>query len=317
MNHSGHIIAGKYELEEVAGSGGMATVWRAMQRGAAGFRRPVCIKRIRPELAHDEHFVELFVEEARVCSQLVHPNVVQIYDFGQDDGLYYLVMEWVDGLSLSRFAQAMHEQRVLPSWPLVAAVAIEALKGLGAAHDRCDEHGTPTPIYHRDVSPQNILLGSNGVVKLTDFGLARATDRARMTAPEIIKGKVGYLAPELTQAKSPSPQSDIYALGVVLWQALAGRKLFAGSNDIDTFVAASRGEVPPLGEARPDVPRAFASIIERALALDPEDRFRSAEQMGRVIAKLLRSADAHPDARFIATHVSDVRQYLSNGEPHC
>ena len=314
MNHSGHIIAGKYELEEIAGSGGMATVWRAMQRGAASFRRPVCIKRIRPELAHDEHFVALFVEEARVCSQLVHPNVVQIYDFGQDQGLYFLVMEWVDGLSLSRFLQATQEQRVLPSWSLVAAVAIEALKGLGAAHDRHDENGQPTPIYHRDVSPQNILLGSNGVVKLTDFGLARATDRARMTAPEIIKGKVGYLAPELTQARGASPQSDIYALGVVLWQALAGRKLFGGKNDIDTFVAASRGEVPPLGEARPDLPPAFASIIERALALDPDDRFRSAEQMSRVIAKLLRNADAHPDARFIATNVLEVRQYLLNSE---
>lgn len=310
MDRPGAIIADKYELVDVAGSGGMATVWRALQRGAANFERTVALKRVKPEFERDESFVAMFVEEARVGANLAHPNIVQIHDFGVDSGLYYLVMEWVEGVSLSRFLQALREQRILPAWQVIAAIGIEACRALGAAHGRTDQTGRPAPVYHRDVTPQNILLGTNGIVKLTDFGLARAADRARMTAPDVIKGKVGYLAPELTRAKQPTIQSDMYALGVVLWQALAGRKLFAGDNDIDIFVAACRGEIPPLVDIRPDVPAHFVSIVERALARDPDDRFRTAEQMGRIIANLLRVADERPDSALLATNVGEAHRYL-------
>jgi serine/threonine-protein kinase len=223
-------------------------------------------------------------------------------------------MEWVDGVSLAKYCQVMNELRHLPPWPLVAAIAIEALRGLDTAHERVDHHGNPSPIYHRDVTPQNIMLGANGVVKLTDFGLARAMDRARMTAPDVIKGKVGYLAPEMTQNGEPSAQTDIYSLGVVLWQALAGRRLFDGKDDIEVFVAANRGEIPPIGDVRPDVSPRFAAIVERALARDPSDRFDSAEQMGRVIANLLRSAHERPDAMLIARCVTDVAHFVKTGE---
>lgn len=311
MEDRGKIIAGKYELVEPAGKGGMATVWHALQRGPAGFARPVGLKRIRPELVGDGQFVALFVEEARVSAQLVHPNIVQVYDFGHDDeGCYFIVMEWIEGLSLAQYLVAQRKVGLLPPWHLVAAVGIEALRGLDAAHSRVDAMGNPAPVYHRDVTPQNILMGVNGIVKLTDFGLARAMDRARMTGPDIIKGKVGYLAPELTQGHEPSPQSDIYAMGVVLWQALAGRALFPGDNDVDIFVQASRGEIPPLSEVRPDVPPPFTSIVERALARDPDDRFRSAEQMGRVIANLLRTVPQRPDAGFLSESVVEVREQL-------
>lgn len=314
MDAPGTLIAGKYELVEVAGSGGMAVVWRAIQRGVAGFERPVGLKRVKEEFAHDEQFSAMFVEEARVAAQLVHPNVVQIYDFGLDSHRYYLVMEWVDGLSLAQYIGAMNELGVLPPWHLLAAVAIEALRGLGAAHERVDAEDSPAPIYHRDVTPQNLLLDKNGHVKLTDFGLARATDRARMTAPDIIKGKVGYLAPEMTEHPQPTPQTDQYALGVVLWQALGGRKLFKGKDDIEVFVAASRGEVPPLSEVRPDVPQRFAAIVERALARDPQDRFESAAQMRRVIANLLRTTPERLDARLIGQSVREARTYLTTGK---
>ncbi len=313
MDGPGAFIDGKYELEEVAGSGGMATVWRATQRGAAGFQRTVAIKRIKEDVAMDENFRQMFVEEARVSAQLVHPNIVQIYDFGDDGGRYFLVLEWVEGLALSKFLSTLAEVGNVPPWHLIAGVAIEAAKGLSAAHERLDNYGHPSPIFHRDVTPQNILLGGNGTVKLTDFGLARATDRARMTAPDIIKGKVGYLAPEMTQAKEASARTDIYALGVVLWQALAGRKLFEGKDDIEIFISASRGDIPPISEMRPDVPQRFAAIVERALARDPDDRFRSALQMQRVIAKLLRDIPEAPDAKLIARSVRSVRQFLAGG----
>lgn len=313
MDEPGALIDGKYELVEVAGTGGMATVWRATQRGAAGFQRTVAIKRIREDVAMDPKFRSMFVEEARVSAELVHPNVVQIYDFGDEGGRYYLVMEWVEGLALSRYLNALVELGNLPPWHLVAGVGIEAAKGLSAAHERLDNFGNPSPIFHRDVTPQNILLGGNGTVKLTDFGLARATDRARMTAPDIIKGKVGYLAPEMTQAKQANARTDIYALGVVLWQALTGRRLFEGKDDIEIFIAASRGEIPPLSEMRPDVPQRFAAIVERALARDPEDRFRSALQLERVIGKLLRDTPEAPDAKLIARSVRGVRGFLDGG----
>lgn len=313
MDEPGALIDGKYELVEVAGTGGMATVWRATQRGAAGFLRTVAIKRIKEDVAMDPKFRTMFVEEARVSAELVHPNVVQVYDFGDAGGRYYLVMEWVEGLALSRYLNTLNEVGNLPPWHLVAAIAIEAAKGLSAAHDRLDSYGNPSPIFHRDVTPQNILLGGNGTVKLTDFGLARATDRARMTAPDIIKGKVGYLAPEMTQAKQATARTDLYALGVVLWQALAGRKLFEGKDDIEIFIAASRGEIPPISEMRPDVPQRFAAIVERALARDPEDRFQNAIQMHRVIAKLLRDTPETPDARLIARCVRGVRDFLEGG----
>jgi serine/threonine-protein kinase len=274
----------------------------------------VAIKRIKEDVAMDEKFRSMFVEEARVSAQLVHPNIVQIYDFGDDGGRYFLVMEWVDGLALSRFLSTLNELNNLPPWHIIAAVAIEAAKGLSAAHERLDEYGNPSPIFHRDVTPQNILLGLNGTVKLTDFGLARATDRARMTAPDIIKGKVGYLAPEMTQAKPASARTDIYALGVVLWQALAGRKLFEGKDDIEIFIAASRGDIPPIHEVRPDVPQRFAAIVERALARDPDDRFQSALQLQRVIAKLLRDIPDAPDAKLIARSVRGVRNFLEGGQ---
>jgi serine/threonine-protein kinase len=293
----------------------MATVWKATQHGTAGFKRPVAIKRIKEQVALEPKFVELFVEEARVCAELVHPNVVQIYDFGTDEmGRHFIVMEWVEGLSLSQFTQVLEELGIPTPWPLVAGVAIEALRALAAAHDRVNEHGQPSPIYHRDVTPQNILLAKSGVVKLTDFGLARATDRSRMTAPETIKGKVGYLAPEMTRSAQPSRQTDIYSLGVVMWQALTGRKLFQGNDPVEIFAAAVRGDIPPISDFRSDVPLPFITVVERALAHDPVDRFQTAQQMSRVLANLLRSLEARPDEEFIRDWVVRVLHFLKTGE---
>ncbi|RLB45890.1 MAG: hypothetical protein DRJ42_28940 [Deltaproteobacteria bacterium] len=178
----GRKIGGKYQLIEPLGEGGMATVWKGLTLGAEGFTRRVAIKRVLPELAHDKKFTAMFVEEARVVSELAHPNIVQVHDFDHDaEGNYFIVMEWVDGLDLQQWMSAYKTAGERTPWHYVAAIGIEVLRGLSAAHERIDSLGRPSPVIHRDVTPNNILVGRNGIVKLADFGLARATDRASMT----------------------------------------------------------------------------------------------------------------------------------------
>ncbi|MEM1029981.1 MAG: serine/threonine-protein kinase [Myxococcota bacterium] len=313
MDGPGQTIAERYELVRVAGSGGMATVWKAMLRGAEGFARPVCIKRIREPLSFDDDFRAMFVEEARVSASLVHPNIVQTIDFGVDDERYFLVMEWVEGMPLGRFLNLLRELEEPLPWPLVAAIGIEALRGLEAAHIRVSDDGLVSPVYHRDVTPQNILLSEAGVVKLTDFGLARAMDRVRITATNVVKGKVGYLAPELVKGCAASPQTDLFSLGVVLWQSLAGRRLYTGRTDAEVMAAARDGDIPPISEMRDDVPTRLAATVDRALASDPGDRFESARQMGRVLARLLRPDAGQTEARHLAPWVQALMRFEKTG----
>ncbi|MCA9621077.1 MAG: serine/threonine protein kinase [Myxococcales bacterium] len=309
------LFADRYELKELAGRGGMAEVWRAEQRGAAGFARPVGLKRILPSYASKEIFVRMFIEEARVCAQLMHPNIVQIYDFGYERGTYFLVMEWVEGLNLKRFFESYDRRDTIAPWPVVAAIGIESLKALGAAHDRLDNEGNPAPVIHRDVTPPNILIGVNGIVKLSDFGLARAMDRARLTDPDVIKGKMAYLAPELTHGVEANVKTDLYALGITLWQALAGRKLFTGGSNAEIFLAARQAEIPPLSDLRPDLPEALVDTVSRALSRDPEERFESAHLMRRNLARLLRHSPVNPDARVLAREVAMAREALGVEPP--
>jgi serine/threonine protein kinase len=246
------ILNSKYELVELAGEGGMAHVYRGYTLGAEGFRRPVAVKRILEGFADNAEFLEMFVEEARVSATIHHPNVVQIHDFDRDDaGHFYLVMEWVPGVNLLDWCEGHRLRGQRTPWHLVAAVGIEVSKGLGAAHENHNEQGGLSPIYHRDVTPQNVLISQFGYVKLTDFGLARATDRARITREHIVKGKVSYLAPELTEGGDPSPQSDLFGLGVLLWESLMGRKLFHGDGPVDVVRAIQAAVIPSVCAERP------------------------------------------------------------------
>lgn len=304
------LFADRYELRELAGRGGMAEVWLAEQRGAAGFARPVGLKRILPHLAAKDTFVRMFIEEARVCAHLMHPNIIQIYDFGCERGTYFLVMEWVEGLNLLRFLSSYEIREMIAPWPIVSAIAIEALKGLSAAHERTDEYGEPAPVIHRDVTPPNILIGLNGIVKLSDFGLARAMDRARLTDPDVIKGKMAYLAPELTHGADATVQSDLYAVGVTMWQALTGKRLFSGRNNAEIFAAAREAVIPPLADLRPDLPDALTATVARALAHDPAERFASAAEMRAALTRLLRQSPVTTDAKLLARAVAEARAAL-------
>jgi len=313
----GKLIAGKYELLMAAGEGGMAVVWKAIARGAGSFAKQVAVKRIQAGKTEDPSFIKMFEEEARVGSQLEHPNIVHIMDFGREtDGGYYLVMEWCEGLDMFQWVRSFQRPsapgagpRSTP-WPLVAAIGIEVLRGLGAAHERVMADGAPAPVYHRDVSPSNILLGSNGTVKLTDFGLARAMDRASMTRPNVIKGKLAYCAPELITGAKPSARSDIFALGVVLWEALAQRRLFTGKNDLEVLLAVRKGDIPDLISERADLPQALGHVIQSALTQNPEERFQTAREMARALASVLRTTTEQADAEPLGASVKAARVRL-------
>jgi len=310
----GRVVGDRYTLLEVAGRGGMATVWRALMRGAAGFERQVALKRIHPELAMDREFVRMFAEEARLGSQILHPNVVQVLDFGVDELGHYLVLEWVDGIDLERWVRTHTAAAEGTPWHLVAGITIEVLKGLGAMHGRLLPDGSPAPVFHRDVGPRNILLGLSGLAKLSDLGLARAMDRARFTQPNVIKGRLSYLAPELTRGRDPSVQSDVFAVGVTMWEGLAGRRVFDGKTDRDVMLLVREGHVPPLADVRPDIPEALAAVVARAAARMPSARYDSTAEMASALADILRSDGSRTEAGVLGASVAAACQQIHSDE---
>jgi len=311
---SGQLIDGKYQLVSIAGEGGMATVYKAVVRGAAGFQRTVAVKHIRPEYRALKNYIDMFIEEARVGSELAHPNIVQVHDFCSESGSYYLVMEWVEGIDLGGLIKAARELNKPVPWPLAVAVGIGTLRGLGAAHDRIAPDGTPAPVIHRDVSPHNVLLGINGTVKLSDFGLARARDRAAsLTAPGTVKGKLSYLAPEVTFGKPNSVQSDLFGLANIVWEALSGERLFDGRTDIEIFKKIRACLVPPIIDRRPDVPQALASVLDVALSPDPNNRYGSAEEFAHALGQVMKHAVGVNPTVALGAAVVEARRTL-NGD---
>lgn len=305
------LLGGKYEVLELAGEGGMAKVYRGRTHGAAGFTRPVAIKRLLAPLSHNPEFLKLFVEEARVVSELDHPNIAQIHDFDRDrDGEYYLVLEWVDGLTLWEWREGYRAHGHHTPWNLTAAIGIEVLNALHAAHERTDLHGRPAPVFHRDVTPQNVMVSDCGVVKLTDFGLAKAMDRSSITKPGFVKGKLSYLAPELTYEAEPSAQTDVFSVGVVLWEVLAGEKLFKGKDPLKVVGTIRSMEIPDLSEFRDDLCPELCNIIARALRRNPTERYGSSRQMARDLAGLLRNTREITDAHVMAQSVRWARAQL-------
>jgi serine/threonine-protein kinase len=260
-------------------------------------------------LAAQPQYVAMFVEEARVGSALQSPNISEVHDFVHDRGNYYMVLEWIDGVDLGSWVKWHVARNESTRWELVAAVAVGVLRALAAAHERTGPDGAPLPIIHRDVSPHNVLLTTRGVVKLIDFGLAFAPDRAQETTdPGIVKGKMSYLAPEIVTGGRPSPASDQFACGSVLWEALVGRKLFDGETDYDAYCRLRDCLIQPLRPLRPDVPPAFAQIIHRALSAEVDSRFPSTREMARQIGTALKKVQLRKDLHTVlARTVADAR----------
>ena len=296
-NDQGRVIDGKYELIEKIGEGGMAVVWRAVMRGAAGFARPVAVKKIKPEFRAISNYINMFVEEARVGSELAHPNIVQVYDFCADEEQsYYLIMEWVEGLDLSGFVRSYVEEDQVTPWPLIVAIGVGALRGLAAAHERHRPDGTVAPVIHRDVSPTNVLISTEGEVKLCDFGIARAAAdgvRADEVARDagMLRGKFAYMSPEQARAEEVDGRADIFAFGILVWELLAGRRLYKGGNDLDTLLLAQRAEIPPLPRRGRPWEDAAQALLDRALAPDPARRFPNADVLCDEIRDIILGFD--------------------------
>jgi serine/threonine-protein kinase len=309
----GTLIGGRYELQRLVGEGGMSLVWRGVSRSTDVFARQVAVKVMKSFQAIQPH-LDMFLEEARIGAELQHPHLIQVFDFvAQPSGHrtdYCLVMEWIDGMDLRTLIKTMARlERPLP-WALVAHVGLGVLRGLAAAHERKLADGTPAPVIHRDVAPQNILLGLNGCIKLADFGLARARDRAsKLTAPGMVKGTLSYMAPEILKGRPACVQSDQFSVGCALWEALAGQRLFDGATDAEVVIAIRSGHVRRVEELRPDVPTALADAVHRSLLAEPEERYASARDMVQALGDALRREGPFVDADLLVqTTVAQARE---------
>ncbi|HUM10006.1 MAG TPA: ABC transporter substrate-binding protein [Myxococcaceae bacterium] len=273
-------LAGRYRFIGEIGRGGMANVYLTATRGAlGGFQKLVVIKLLRTELAEEPEFRQMFLAEARLAARLNHPHVVQTYDVGEDDGRYYLAMEYVEGQTLETVRRALDAPRFF-TLRMQLQILVHVLAGLHYAHELADYDGKPLNVVHRDVTPSNILLGYDGRVKLVDFGVAKALDSGTQTRAGVVKGKTGYMAPEaFTDSGHVDRRADIYSVGVLLWEALVGRRMWKHLGSTDRLQRAIEGEVEPLRALVPEVPQKLEQICMKALQLRPEHRYATAAEL--------------------------------------
>jgi serine/threonine protein kinase len=265
---------GRYELVRKIATGGMAELFLAKAVGPGGFEKTLVLKRILPHLAEDPSFVEMFLSEAKLVSRLSHSHIVQILDMGRAQGVYYLAMEYIDGPSLRALARAAHGQGVLLPPELCAWIISEACEGLAFAHDFCDPATRqPWGLIHRDVSLDNILVSSQGNVKVVDFGIAKAAGQVHRTQTGVIKGKLSYMSPEQLRDKPLDRRVDVYALGIVFYELLTGRKPFDATTEASMAKAILFEPLIPALRRRPDLPKAVQWILDRALARDRDQRY--------------------------------------------
>ena len=268
---------GKYRLISLLASGGMGEVFLAKMEGPAGFARTVVIKRILPHLSRDPTFVQMFLDEARVAAQLVHPNIVQVIELGEHEGNYFIAMEYVHGLSARAMRQAASGRGAVLPPQVVARILSQALQGLHYAHTAVNDEGRPLDVIHRDVSPDNIMVAYSGTVKVLDFGIAKAADAATTTRTGTVKGKYGYMSPEQLLAEKIDPRADLYAAGVVAYELLAGHRPYTAPSEAALVRKILDTPLPPLVEAAPHVPEDLAAIVTLALEKDGEKRYTTAE----------------------------------------
>jgi serine/threonine-protein kinase len=269
---------GRYALHGEIASGGMATVYVGRQRGQAGFARTVAIKRLHPQHAKEPEFVAMFLDEARLAARIRHPNVVPTLDVVATDGELFLVMEYVQGESLARLLRATRQRKEHAPTRVVAAIVTDVLHGLHAAHEATSEKGEPLGLVHRDVSPHNILVGTDGAARVVDFGVAKAAGRIQTTREGQLKGKIAYMAPEQITGVA-SRRTDVYAASVVLWEALTARRLFSGENDANVMNQVMNATVAPPSKHVEGLDPAWDEIVLRGLERDEERRYATAREM--------------------------------------
>ena len=285
---------GRYALYGEIASGGMASVHFGRLLGPVGFSRPVAVKRLHPQLARDPEVRRMFVEEARLASRIRHPNVVPTLDVVSEGGDLLLVMEYVHGEALNRLMRAARSSAQRIPLPVLLAVMSSVLHGLHAAHEATSETGEPLHIVHRDVSPQNVMVGVDGVARVLDFGIARAAVRVENTRQGVVKGKIAYMAPEQLGGAPLDRRADVFAAAVVLWEMVAGKRLFVRGDGATVLVEKLlRGPVEPPSMHTRGVPRLLDAITMQGLARNPEQRFATAREMALALEKVGPVAHAH------------------------
>jgi len=279
---------GRYTLLAPLASGGMGEVFLARLEGAEGFEKRVVIKKILPALAHDQDFIDRFVTEAKVLVKLHHGSVAQVLDMGQQDGDYFIALEFVDGKDLRKVAARCKERGHTVPLGLTLFVAMRVLDALAYAHRKKGEDEADLNLVHRDVSPQNVLISYEGEVKVIDFGLAKSSLSLGRTSPNVVLGKFFYMSPEQAKHAKVDRRSDLYATGICLYELIAGKNPFEGVPQGELMARVADPHLEPLGMAMPGVPPAVEQLVMRALAPDPKDRFATAEEMrGRMMAAML------------------------------
>jgi eukaryotic-like serine/threonine-protein kinase len=270
---------GRYEFLVPIAQGGMAAVWAARLKGSRGFSKTVAVKTMLPSISDDPQFEQMFLDEAQICSRIRHPNVVEILDLGEQDDLLYLVMEWVDGEPLNVIRRAASKAEDIPR-PIAVKIVTDACAGLHAAHELKSESGEPIGLVHRDISPQNILITFDGVVKIVDFGVAKAAGRTvGNTNAGQIKGKPPYMSPEQALGKPIDRRTDLFALGIILYQLTTGKHPFRGETDVVTLqnIVSNRPVIPPRAYDK-EYPKPLEAVLMKALDRDPDKRYQTAAE---------------------------------------
>ncbi len=298
----------RYRVIERIAAGGMAEVFRAESAGLEGFKKKVAIKRVLPHLAGKKEFMGMFLDEARLSAHLGHSNCVQVFDVGRGDDTFFIVMEMVDGADLKAVLQYMRQWGRLIPIEEACLICVKICEGLTYAHELRDDKGAPFNIVHRDMSPPNVLMTRYGEVKIADFGLAKANSQLEESQPGIIKGKFGYLSPEAAHGRAIDHRTDIFAVGIILWEMLSGRRLFQGETDLDTVRQVQRALVPDIRRFNPQVPDSVVAVLNRTLALDPAARYQSARELGHDLNVVLFSLPRPVSSFDLANLVTPVAQ---------
>jgi serine/threonine-protein kinase len=304
----------RYRVTERLEAGGMAEVFKGESLSVQGFRKQVAIKRVLPHLAQNRNFISMFLDEARLGARLTHANIVTVFDIGAADNTYFIVMEYVDGCNLKTVIEQYRQQGRRIGVKEAVYICVQACAGLSFAHELQDEDGRDLHIVHRDISPPNILLSKRGEVKVTDFGLAKAATQLEKTDPGVVKGKFSYLSPEAALGETVDARTDIFALGIVLWEMLAGRRLFLGETDYQTIKLVQQANVPSLMRLNPEVDAELEAVVMKALARDKNLRYQTAREMGDALSGYLYAKQLKVNSFDIANMVKEVLEAKQAGK---
>ena len=283
----GTFFLGRYRVVDEIGVGGMASVHLARMDGPGGFQKWVAIKRIHPHLVEDDQFVDMFLDEARIAAGINHANVAQVFDLGKDDNTYWIAMEYLHGEPLREIMRRAEERNMLVSPDLAARITADAAEGLHAAHELRGKNGQLLGLVHRDVTPHNLFVTYEGYTKVVDFGIAKVADRLSSTRAGTLKGKLAYMSPEQVRGAEVDRTTDIFALGVVLWELTTNQRLFRMDTDLDTLEKVQACIVTPPSQVVPNYPVELESVVMKALAKRKQDRFQTARDFSRALQNYL------------------------------